>query len=616
MKPFNIILSFIVFFTTQTYCLWAQEHETVLKENRLLQNYSRPISYLKSKTVLALPFFEDFNQEEYYPNLEKFQDSLVFINKTLGKNTISLGVATLDCFNAKGLPYYPTNPYVTGYADSLTSQYIYLGSAQPSDSIYLSFLFQGGGNGYTPASGDSLMLFFQKSNGSWTKVWSHEGMAMETFQSVIIPLKDTAFLYTDFRFRFVNKATYGVGNSQWHIDYIKLGSQRNFQDTIYNDITFTEWGDAGFNSSLVNEYTAMPIHQFNANRNKYLKSNLSAGIKNNWYTPQSTSVTMTLKHEEGNSSINMALGSMYFQANDQQAAHFTIPHSLISGFNSDPMTLQFKAAINTVGLNDFTQENDTIIHRQIFNNYYAYDDGSAETAYFMNSYQGAPSYVAQEYELEIPDTLRAVQIYFPRQVPGSDYKMFYIQIYKNIDANGTPDSLIYQEEDLYPSYQDMQNGFVSYQFTNDVILPSGTFYVALMFPAGGTSDSIFIGLDKNKKGANFRYFKVENHWQPSLIEGALMIRPVVGKALPVSIPTNKQALNFNVFPNPVTKTLNIELQHSDKAFYSIYSIDGKLIEKNTLIEKYIDIEHLNPGFYFLEVSVAGKGSGLKKFIKK
>ncbi|HTO16171.1 MAG TPA: T9SS type A sorting domain-containing protein [Edaphocola sp.] len=609
-------LFFTIYFAFIGFLAFGQEHETALFENGILQKYHRPQSMLSTKTILNLPFFEDFNQNDYYPNKSKFQDSLAFINKTLGKNNVSLGVATLDAFNAKGFPYSPTNPYVTVNGDSLTSQFIDLSSFQPNDSIYLSFLYQGAGNGYTPPTGDSLMLFFQRSGGTWMRVWSSEGLAMDHFSAVILPIKDTTFLYSDFRFRFVNKTTYGVGNSQWNLDYIKLDANRNYQDTINNDIAFTYWGDGDLNKSIIDEYTSMPYTHFNANRSRYLKNRISATLRNNWYVPQSPTASLDVTHVEANNTVNISLGSIYFQASDDQSAEFIVPNSVIDSFHSDPMTIKFKAFINTGTIGDFTLENDTISHTQVFDNYFAYDDGSAETAYFITSYQGAPSYVAQEYNLEIPDTLRAVQIYFPRQVPSSNYKMFYLQIYKNIDATGTPDSLVYQEEDLYPSYEDRQNGFVTYNFTDDVILPAGTFYVALMFPAGGASDSLYIGLDKNKKGANFRYFKTTEHWEPSLLDGALMIRPIVGKALPVNIKPQKNNLDVKLYPNPVSNIVHIEIPEGEKAYYKIFSIDGKEIQSATYIQKEIDLNHFTPGTYFITIFIEGKGTVVKKIIKK
>ena len=58
-----------------------------------------------------------------------------------------------------------------------------------------------------------------------------------------------------------------------------------------------------------------------------------------------------------------------------------------SSFELNPMIndtfvdfqVQFYLASNTTP--ERLKENDTIIHHQIFENYYAYDDGSAEAAY-------------------------------------------------------------------------------------------------------------------------------------------------------------------------------------------------------------------------------------------
>ncbi len=53
--------------------------------------------------------------------------------------------------------------------------------------------------------------------------------------------------------------------------------------------------------------------------------------------------------------------------------------------------------------------NDTIHYHQNFYDYYAYDDGSAESGYNVN---GAGAMIAMKYTILKADTLRALQIFF------------------------------------------------------------------------------------------------------------------------------------------------------------------------------------------------------------
>ena len=123
-------------------------------------------------TAITLPFFEDFTDDITWTNKDRWVDDKVYINNTMGVNTISRGVATFDALNDNGIPYNTTNPFALDYADSLTSRDINLSTFTPADSIYLSFFYQPQGNGFYPETGDSLMLFFKKKNQAWVKMWS------------------------------------------------------------------------------------------------------------------------------------------------------------------------------------------------------------------------------------------------------------------------------------------------------------------------------------------------------------------------------------------------------------------------------------------------------------
>lgn len=600
-------------------CGYTQEFETAIMENPVLNNAVRSQKATKARTVLNLPFFEDFTHTDYYPVADRWQDSMVYINNTMARKIISLGVATFDALNAKGLPYSPNNPFASVYADSLTSQFIDLSTHSPGDSIYLSFLFEGKGNGFTPQVADSLMLFFQRRSGSWVKVWEQKGAAMETFATAMIPVTDTSLFHEDFRFRFVNKATFNVGNSHWHVDYIKMAAGRNYQDSVNNDLAFSAWGNDNFNRSLLNEYTSMPYNHFNANRNAHYSGLLGVMMRNSWLTTQQTSLIMQLNNSQTGASLQTTPEQVFVQYNDEQGHAIPIPAnaSVLNANTDEAFSINAKAYWAQPISGDFSRENDTITHQQVFSNYFSYDDGSAEGAYYMSSYQGVPSYVAQEYALDVRDTIRGVQIYFPRQVPDAGNKMFYLQIYRKIDAVGGQNELVYEQTDLYPEYESRVNGFVTYRFNNPPVLDAGAFYVALMFPAGGFSDSLYIGLDKNKRGANFRYFKVATQWESSMIEGALMIRPLVGKAIPLSVAdmgTNSMAVE--VFPNPAGQYLYVKSREANVSLkYSIVDMLGKELKAGNVTGEQIDLGALADGVYLIRFRDAKGRLSQKKIIK-
>lgn len=597
--------------------LMAQENEISLQENIYLKGYSRTATNAAARIDLSLPFFEDFTGTDYFPSNLKWSDSLVFVNNSMAKNIRSKGVATFDCLNAKGEPYNTDNATLTVFADSLTSQFFNLSAYTPSDSIYLSFQFQARGNGYLPLVGDSLMVYFQRRSGAWTKVWSKAGSSMDVFQTALIPIVDTQWLHSDFRIRFVNKATFNVGNSHWHVDYIKIDQDRNFQDSIYNDLAFAYWGENNLKRSLVKEYTSIPIKHFNADRANLIQTNLSASVWNTWAQTQSIDATMILSNSQTSASENLGSVQTFAMYNDGQFLSFNLPNnsSIFNTNFNDAFSIDMTCFFSTI-INDFSTENDTITYSQRFDNYFSYDDGSAESAFFMTAYDGAPSYVAQEFALSVSDTLRGLDIYFPQQVPSAQNKSFFIQVYKAIDAVGGQDQLIYQEDEQYPIYGNTINSFGRYRFKEPILLTEGTFYIALMFPAGGNSDSLYIGLDKNKVGANFRYFKVLDHWTASTIDGALMMRPIVGNAIPLAVKDKTETkLSLEIFPNPVTNYLKLQVNSDAKFSFAIHNILGIQKMKGTLSGNEINCSSLDAGVYFIHVFDRKGNKLVKQFLK-
>jgi hypothetical protein len=118
---------------------------------------------LYQKDLLSLPFFDDFAQHNaigVYPNSAFWLDSSAYVNNHLSISPLTLGVATLDGLNKKGMPYDFSDQYAQGPADTLTSQPINLAGLDSSDQVFLMFHYQAGGLGNMPDAEDSLYLDF------------------------------------------------------------------------------------------------------------------------------------------------------------------------------------------------------------------------------------------------------------------------------------------------------------------------------------------------------------------------------------------------------------------------------------------------------------------------
>ena len=565
-------------------------------------------------TALSLPFFEDFTNYETYPNPLKWKDALVYINNTFPINPISRGVATFDGLNAYGVPYDSVNKYASIYADSLTAQPIDLSNYLPNDSIYLSFYYQPGGNGFEPDLNDSLMLFFKLSNGLWNKVWSKEGASSTDFKQVLLPITNPIYLTSNFQFRFINKVTMLTNDDHWNLDYIKINSSRSQSDTLINDLAFAKNPDF-----LLSDYTHMPYNQFQAAINSNWLSEHKVYLRNNTLNTITNSFNYTAK--ELSTGLVFAGFSNFTTSiptnTTANLALLTYTPTYTAAANQDKVV--FEQTYYTAPIANQNTINDTVVTKQVFDNYLAYDDGSAEKSYYLNLFNTLPGKIAVEHQLNIKDTLRGIAIQFGRQIPTNANKYFSIAIMKTLAGiNGAvKDSTIYKEDFFFPRFRDSINGFWMYTFSSPVILPVGSFYISTIQPALSGSDSLYFGLDANRTLANHQYYNVLNSWQSSQIDGALMIRPLLGKAIATASVATPQPSNFSIIisPNPAHDYISIQSDYNN-TIMEIYAMHGTLLYTTTLegSNSIIPIPTFQPGMYFVRCNNGRNWSNFTKLI--
>jgi hypothetical protein len=262
--------------------------------------------------------------------------------------------------------------------------------------------------------------------------------------------------------------------------------------------------------------------------------------------------------------------------------------------------------------------NDTIIYNQVFDNYLAYDDGTAEKSYFLNQSVTLPALTALEFHLNEPDTVRGVAIYFGRQVPLASNKFFSVLVYNDIAVNGGTDDLIFQQDLLFASYADTVNNFWVYKFDSPVPLNAGTFYLGTLQPASSGADSLYFGLDENRSGGNHLYVNYLNVWQPSVVGGAIMVRPLLGQPVVASAIKSVGRLEqtWAVFPNPATNRITIQTNNHGPLSYEVADSQGRVVLKNTASpSSHVDISGMAPGIYFVRISEGNGMSAPKKVIK-
>lgn len=578
--------------------LKAQEHVISLSQNPAY--FKSTIKAFESKKVRAgLPFIDDFSYEGPYPDLTLWVDSGAYINNTMSNTQLSRGMATLDGLNKFGRPYYPQQ-FNSGLADSLTSVPIDLSSNTIADSIYFSFYYQPQGLGFAPENKDSLFLFFKNNTNQWIRIWEMRGTNYQPFNVVMVPIKDVQYLHNSFQFRFVNLASLNLNDDIWNIDYVRLDANRNRFDTIQSDMAFDIPP-----TSILKNFTSMPYRHFMANQSNEVTASQTVEIRNMYPTPENITPQLNVTELISGTPINSQnLVSTPVPAKSIILQDFlSYPISYVPPSNKSKVVMRNKYFYPQVSVGD-RKSNDTIINDIVFDNYFAYDDGSAEKSYFLLGAINFPAKTALKFNLNEPDTMRGLMVHFGPQAPTAAGKYFSIVLYKSLGSGSITDSIILQEDLFRVQYEPSYNGFSSYAFTTPPLLSAGTYYIGITQPANFGSDSIYYGLDVNTNSSTQQLsYNVDGTWYASSITGSVMMRPIVGQEfVPTAVaePVIQAVNQITLYPNPVEFKLHL---NSEKLVLSceIFSMDGRLVSRKLVDHQTIDVGDLQQGNYILRI---------------
>ena len=581
----------------------AQEILTGIEYNASIQQVRREAAkkpVLKNSRVaenIKLPFIDDFSKRLYFPDPLLWADSSAFINTDYAVEEPTTGVATFDAIDAFGAIYAESGPFAFP-ADYLTSRPIRLDSlfslARPmrrSDSLYISFYYQPQGTGTAPARNDSLVLQFHSPreidtitiNGIttflpvWRNVWSASGMSLDSFRvryhtafkQVLVSVKDSARYYRDgFQFRFRNYAhlsnnilpSWQSNGCQWNIDYVYLNTGRSLNDTVHKDVAF-----AGRAPSMLKNFEAMPYRQYNADFIKQMQTSLIMKISNLDTTSTVIYYNYKVTRDFG-VPVHAYNGESYFIppfATNGYSDHPPFANPPV-GFKY-PIGSQQKVIFKTVHYlttdpNLEVKSNDTLSFTQVFSNYFAYDDGTAEAGYGLNPAGGKLAY---EFTLTRDDSLRAVQMFFNQSRSGSNLQYFTLTVWN--DNYGKPGNVMFEKKNIKAQFTDSLNKFQTFSldtilFIDDVKFPGRIFYIGWKQT---TADNLNVGFDRYNDASQHTWYNTSGEWYQSTKQGALMIRPVVGLENPLGIDQPGIVQNsFELFPNPARDLVNITLPSS------------------------------------------------------
>ena len=249
---------------------------------------------------------------------------------------------------------------------------------------------------------------------------------------------------------------------------------------------------------------------------------------------------------------------------------------------------------------------DSMVYRQIFYNYYAYDDGIPEMGYGVVPAGGA---FAMRFELSEFDTIQGVEILFNHTLNNANDKYFDLVLWK--DENGRPGNEIYRLGNQRPQWEEEIYKFHFYPFDSIVTL-AGNFFVGIVQQ---TSSLINIGFDASNDNSIYTFYNTNGSWQPTEMRGTLMIRPIIdGRTLHGVEEIESDLSGISLYPNPVSNTLNINVSDNVEIVQTcIFDLTGRKVYQGRF-EKAIKVGNLTNGLYLLSLTTANGQVINQKFI--
>jgi len=571
----------------------------------------RSVNATARTTALRLPFFDDFSTVTNRPDPALWQsDGNVYINNSLPINHPSVNVATFDGLNASGMPYDFAGTNAMGPTDTLTSQPIDLSGYSAADAIFLSFYWERKGLGEQPDATDSLRLQFLNFAGNWQTVWVQTGdTANNNFVQAFIPVTNSTFLHAGFQFRFGSFGRQSGAFDSWHVDYIYMNRGRSAEDRYIKDVACRRAV-----TPFLKRYTAMPLKQYLANPAAETADTIQTDIVNLFNNFNFTSFRFTVRDQltgqvfqDYQQPASENIGALSAQAKIAQ------PQPLPASLAVERVALQSKfdvlttddqnPSIPTVNL----RRNDTISGVTLLDNYYAFDDGTAEAAVQATQQQAR---IGMRFVLNKPDVVSGVRINLVPVVTDLTGKTFVISVWGN--AQGRPGQALYQKQ-FTVKYPATRNGFVDFSFDYGVAV-TDTFYVG--WTQVSSTDILAVGFDKNSTFRNQILLNLGSSWDVSNLEGVPMIRPVIGGlATPPITGLEEPATTtpLRVYPNPNPGVLvwdNAALEQID-----VMDLSGRLLmtARPANGQRQLNVTTLADGFYLVRLA-DGKRTTVQKII--
>lgn len=565
---------------------------------------------------LQLPFIDDFSTSVLIPAVSKWTTRNTHINNSFPVRPPSYNVATFDALDRFGNPYIKLGKY----ADTLTSAIINLSKLTAQDTgVYITFYIQPKGLGDMPNNGDSLLLEFRTSATQpnlFRPVWTgaRSNFSSERFTQIAVKV-DSNFFHDDFQFRFKN-ITGKYGNlNHWHLDYVRLDKSGLKATMNYYDIAVSN-----AEPSLITPYTAMPYDHFMVNPTGFSRSSQKITLSNNDTVAKPVRYGRNVYDPNGNliDSISHPTGNV---VNGDTTLTIFEAFDLTGALPADSIQFSALYSASTFVNSDNIPFNDTLRVNTVFSNYYAYDDGTAESGYAIMNTTGM---VALAYNLAKPDLLYGISMFFNQAVSDVSQRTFDLMVWRNINTNGngTGEDEIARYSLISPVYTNTINGFYYYKFPTPIALPVGKFYI------GWDQNQQFnlnIGIDENFSingnavNPNMFYFLDDQGvWAETDLTGGLMMRPLIGKWLnpPTGLASLQLASTFQieVFPNPASDRIYIQQSNHEIVTADFIDISGRVLMTWSEVDRELTLPDCENGLYFIRFANAQGQVATRKLV--
>ena len=452
---------------------------------------------------------------------------------------------------------------------------------------------------------------------TWCHVWAAPGQTLQAFmeenggqyfKQVMIPIRDTRYFTDHFYFRFYNYASIensshpqNRGNEdEWNIDFVYLGIDRNMYDLSYPMLTFS-----GQSPSFLNRYQAMPYRQYRANPNAAVRESLELDIANlddipheahYYYTVDQIGGSQHYRRDVAPVTINPYVQSGYLScpgSGESPACPF-VGQLFSMNYLHDSASYEIKHYVYDSTC--IPPMMDSMVYRQGFYNYYAYDDGTPEMGYGVVPSGAA---FAVRFELSDYDTISGVQMLFNHTLNDANNKYFDIVLWK--DENGRPGQEIYRLSYQRPQWEEQIYRFHYYPF-DQVIAFAGSFFIGIVQQ---TNALINIGFDSSNDNSENTCYNSNGSWQPTEMHGSLMIRPVVGESYYIGVEEHGKPLEtVSLYPNPASNELNVGVSDDVEIVKTcIFDLMGRKVYQNAFT-KVIPVGDLQDGLYFISLTTA------------